>query len=463
MFHRTTFSPLRFSLLAAIGAACPACDSEGDAGQLCDDPKPLAQPSGDDSGFGSCPDGSTHRTGQATCGVEIPGEACQGDETNQSCTTDVDCTDRANGRCMHLSFEGPGSGETSCGCLYACATDADCQDGTVCACANITGGYARCISAECKSGDECDSGERGLSTFDDGCGTSYQLACRSNADTCRSNADCAQDEQCGLDYDSSNWACRTAGCAIGRPLLVDGTPRAAPARSRSDWRDAEVRPSTDGLDEATRSALAARWQSIAAMEHASVASFARFTLQLMALGAPADLLADTQRAAADEVEHARVAYAIASTYAGRELGPDVLDIGDCSIESDRHEVLRGLVEEACVGESVGAAEALATAEAAEDPVLHEVLLRVAEDEERHAALAWRTLSWMLQDADEPTWKLTQASFERAIAAMQRPAQDTALAAPAHGLWSADQIASLRRRALDEVVTPCMQALSRAAA
>ena len=36
-------------------------------------------------------------------------------------------------------------------------------------------------------------------------------------------------------------------------------------------------------------------------QHASIASFARVTLQLMALGAPASLLAETQRAAMDEV------------------------------------------------------------------------------------------------------------------------------------------------------------------
>ena len=84
---------------------------------------------------------------------------------------------------------------------------------------------------------------------------------------------------------------------------------------------------------------------------AQIASFARVTLQLMALGAPASLLADTQRAAADEVcstdlrldiallsisfwlpgcvfllaqvRHARIAFALAAAYsdAGRPVEP----------------------------------------------------------------------------------------------------------------------------------------------
>ena len=47
------------------------------------------------------------------------------------------------------------------------------------------------------------------------------------------------------------------------------------------------------LSESTRARLAREWAHIGALEHASVASFARFTLQLMALGAPADLLAES--------------------------------------------------------------------------------------------------------------------------------------------------------------------------
>ncbi|MBT9554900.1 MAG: hypothetical protein IV100_02675, partial [Myxococcales bacterium] len=45
-----------------------------------------------------------------------------------------------------------------------------------------------------------------------------------------------------------------------------------------------------------REVLVQRWLSVAALEHASVGSFARFTLQLLAVGAPPDLLLATQQA-----------------------------------------------------------------------------------------------------------------------------------------------------------------------
>jgi hypothetical protein len=60
-------------------------------------------------------------------------------------------------------------------------------------------------------------------------------------------------------------------------------------------------PRLEGLTSDQRARLAAQWATDGAAEHASIASFARVTLQLMALGAPAGLLADTQRGAADEV------------------------------------------------------------------------------------------------------------------------------------------------------------------
>ena len=55
-----------------------------------------------------------------------------------------------------------------------------------------------------------------------------------------------------------------------------------------------------------RLALVARWRSNGLAEHASVASFSRHSLQLLALAAPADLVEASHRAAIDEVAHAKV-------------------------------------------------------------------------------------------------------------------------------------------------------------
>ena len=469
MIRTYALGSLRLSLLAAIGATTTAaCGSSTEIGggsggastKVCAGAVAVAQPDGAETGFFTCADGTTNRAVQATCSTTLSGQACRGDEATTSCLTDADCTERLYGNCLHSESVGPGGSMTSCGCSYACANDGDCDEGQVCACAGVHGD-SHCIPATCGTNADCPSGECSLSVYNDGCSTTASLHCRTTTDACRTAEDCpgdAYDIQCAVDYGNDQFACLTSNCAIGRPLMVDGSARATRATERVDWRNAELTPNLDGLSPEIVAALASRWQDVAAMEHASVASFARFTLQLMALGAPADLLADTQRAASDEVEHARMAYAVASTYAGRSIGPDALDLADVRIETDRDTVLRGLIEEACVGEAIGVAEALAYADAAEDPTIAALLTRVADEEQRHAALAWRALRWMLHGANERTLGIAREAFERATQNMRREPVVRGPVAREHGLWSAAQIASVRRHALDEVVLPCARAL-----
>jgi hypothetical protein len=80
------------------------------------------------------------------------------------------------------------------------------------------------------------------------------------------------------------------------------------------------------LDPDTRAALACEWLDDARLEHASVASFARFVLELLALGAPAELVHFAQRALGDEIDHARRCFSLASRYAQEPLGPAALQV-----------------------------------------------------------------------------------------------------------------------------------------
>src|SRR5690606_30816180 len=84
------------------------------------------------------------------------------------------------------------------------------------------------------------------------------------------------------------------GCGEGRPLLIDGRARTAEPCVRDDWAEpgAGPRPHVEALSPAQRRLLADRWTRAALGEHASVASFARFVLDLAALGAPPELLGD---------------------------------------------------------------------------------------------------------------------------------------------------------------------------
>lgn len=217
----------------------------------------------------------------------------------------------------------------------------------------------------------------------------------------------------------------------------------------------------DALDLASlspelRAALARRWREIAALEHASVGSFARFTLQLLAVGAPASLLAEAQQAALDEVEHAKLAFAVASALGGAPVGPGpIAGVGE-AVPTDAPSIVRALVEEACVGETLGVAEALAFAEAARDPVMAALHRRIAEDEERHAALAYRTLRWLLE-RDPGLIEAARAGLAESRSLLEVRIDD-AVVDPGAGLFSSSQLAELRRTAFDDVVLPCFAAL-----
>jgi len=247
----------------------------------------------------------------------------------------------------------------------------------------------------------------------------------------------------------------------GRPLTVSGETRMADTLARQDWTT-PASPSLEGLSENDRLALTDWWTGIAALEHASVASFGRFTLELMRYGAPADLLADTQAAAADEVDHAQLAYGLAGAYAGQVLGPGPLEVDGVSLSASKVEAVAHLVSEACLGETLGAAEARAMAEAADDPVVADICGRIAEDEARHAALAWRSLAWFLGD-DEILKEAAGATLKEAIAAHFQRSLPRADCIPSHGLLGDQVRHTLHRDTIESVVIPCAASLGIAVA
>jgi hypothetical protein len=148
-------------------------------------------------------------------------------------------------------------------------------------------------------------------------------------------------------------------------------------------------------DAAEAQRLAARWSQAAENEHASVATFARISLELLALGAPADLVMRCQQASMDEVRHAADAYALASAYAGHALGPAPFAEACAPLVPDMVRLARETLLDGCIGESAAALAATEEAAHTEDPAVKAVLTRVARDESRHAELAFRMLAWLL--------------------------------------------------------------------
>lgn len=215
----------------------------------------------------------------------------------------------------------------------------------------------------------------------------------------------------------------------GRPLVVDGRPRLPSVRKLRGRVKNTLGPRDAGR--------AAFWTAMARAEHASIASFACFTLELLALGAPAELVASACRAQADEVVHARIAFRLASRFAGGTLAPGPIDLRRMVGNPDPLATAQALAREGCVAETVAAAQAALALRDATDVEEQGALTRISTDERRHAALAWRSAAWMLA-----TFPETRAIFSDELAA--------AAVHPAR--------LPLERRVVAAVVAPCSRAL-----
>ncbi|MCH9683323.1 MAG: ferritin-like domain-containing protein [Deltaproteobacteria bacterium] len=263
-----------------------------------------------------------------------------------------------------------------------------------------------------------------------------------------------------------------AGCGKGRPLFIDDQARTAPATARDDWAQPGLEPWVRGLDVRTRRALADHWLHAALAEHASVASFARFVLDLGAMGAPPALLTDATTAIQDEVRHAQIAFALAGAYAGEAVGPGPLPLHGLVAGADSEAIVRAAVREGCVEETLAAAEAELAAHRATDPAVRHALTAIAEDEARHAVLAWRFVDWALsRDASLATAVLDElqratVAIEEAQASDDRPddawpADLPTEIASGHGVVPLELRQRLRAECMEHTVRLCGTAMVRA--
>ncbi len=392
----TLIRSLYASLALALGlGGMSSCSKSADevAQDLCPNPEPV-EVDGHPTGFANC-DGRTVREQPQQCVLPAPDdETCMASVDDpdfpSECVVDADCTDGPNGYCG-LTFSGMGIDH--CACNYACSSDADCDAGSICDCGALSGdaSKSRCVPAGCDSRDSCDG--YGCAVFDamPYCGDTT-ISCQTPDDTCHVDADCGAGAFC--IQEDGVFTCVPGECAIGRPFLVGGRQRLAPVVG-----DSETTPASHGQTGALagerRARLAASWTQSARLEHASIAAFARFTAQLLAQGAPLELVAKSREAMADEARHTELCLDLAASYGGDRPVLGRLDvrgsIGGESIE----DILTAVVAEGCVGETVAAAQAAALAREVDNPNVRGVYQTIAADELRHAALAWKYLTWAI--------------------------------------------------------------------
>ncbi|WP_394835635.1 ferritin-like domain-containing protein [Pendulispora rubella] len=221
---------------------------------------------------------------------------------------------------------------------------------------------------------------------------------------------------------------------FGRVLLarVEAGPAWAPVTSAASAH-AMVRAIEDGR---TRAGLAVQWRENGRTEHASVAAFARLTLDLMALGAPPELIAAANRDALDEVRHTELCFSLARALDGRAESPGPFP------EAQRARTLVGVrgfaliqlavdsLIDGALHEGVSARIIAKLAKRCEIPEIRAILKDIAADEGRHAAHGWDVVEWCAGQGGTPVLNALRSAITSLPATMESPLPEAAIG----GAW-----------------------------
>ena len=154
-----------------------------------------------------------------------------------------------------------------------------------------------------------------------------------------------------------------------------------------------------------------RWLAQAAwLEAASIPAFVYLARELDMHGAPRGLARAALAAARDEIRHARIMKGLARRYGAVVPAVDVAMPTERSLEAL---AIENAIE-GCVRETWGAVVAMWQAQRAQDLELRAVFREIAEDEARHAALAWEVDRWARTRLDRDAHARIDAAREAAV-------------------------------------------------
>lgn len=165
--------------------------------------------------------------------------------------------------------------------------------------------------------------------------------------------------------------------------IKDGDPHCAIGRRP------EGLVANDDCEDAT-DAVGRFFAEAANLEAASIVAFDRLADELTMLGAPRELVESALASREDEVRHARMTAKLAKR---RGTEPKSPVIAPATKRSALEIALENAVE-GCVRETYGALVAHYQAGAANDAGIAAVMRTIADDETRHAGLAWDVAAWL---------------------------------------------------------------------
>ena len=183
---------------------------------------------------------------------------------------------------------------------------------------------------------------------------------------------------------------------------------------------------TEGIETPTHAepgdGLGALFAGRTYLEAASVFAFERLERELLAHHAPPSLVRDARRARRDEVRHTAIQARLARRHGSRPSVPrapattDPRSLFELALEN---------AVEGCVRETYGAAAGLVEASRSTEPRFRRTMRAIADDECRHAELAWAIRQWARR-------RLAESENRRIDDAMRVAIDEIRLADSGHG-------------------------------
>lgn len=226
----------------------------------------------------------------------------------------------------------------------------------------------------------------------------------------------------------------TLGFSRGRQLRRFGAVLLPPVEPGGAW--AKLPLTSPDIPASERDALAAQWRENGRTEYASVAAFARLTLDLMALGAPPALIADSNKDALDEIRHAELCFSLARELDGKSESPGAFPAAKSArtLPPIRTLALAALAVDSLVDgalhEGVSARVIAQLAKSCEEPRVRAILKEIAADEGRHAAHGWDVVAWCLAEGGPAV----AAALSGALRALPRAMHGDIPADAEYGAW-----------------------------
>ena len=235
----------------------------------------------------------------------------------------------------------------------------------------------------------------------------------------------------------------------GRPLIFEGVAQAASISLGKAWSKGPLAESSL-LTLKQRQVLSTFWLKTAQMEHASVASFHQFALDLMRFGASPELLIRTNKAILDEVAHAKAAFAITEGLLGQPVSPSEFHM-NIQPTVNVSDFATKVALEGAINETIAVVLASLQRAKCTDFAIQQFLSDVIREEAEHAELAWDTLRWLVtkggQDVIDSLRRLLAIDYTPDVSAFP------VVGIPSHGLPSQTVAFAVLKNAYEHVVIP----------